>query len=137
MVILVPDTTRPAASTGSLASARSGSSQVMTTTVAMVPSAIVSGIATRSTRTLRLAPLAGEHAIEPGLERVQMQHVGGGIGDLGLGQVGRPPVGELLLLGEVDPEQLAHEVLEPVLVGIGAGEPRGDLGAVERRRHDA
>src|SRR5437016_9317038 len=58
----------------------------------------------------RLAPLAGQHAVQLGLERVQVQHVGGGIGDLGLGEVGRTPVGELLLLGEVDPEQFAHEI---------------------------
>ena len=32
-------------------------------------------------------------------------------------------------------EHLAHQVLEAVLVGVGAREPRRDLGAVDRRRH--
>ena len=55
----------------------------------------------------------------------------------GLGQRLGAPVGGLLLLRQVDAEKLAREVLQAVLVGIGAGQPRGDLGAVERRRHHA
>src|SRR5207237_3533389 len=47
------------------------------------------------------------------------------------------PIARLLLLGEIDIEQLAHEILQAVTVGIGARQPRGDLGAVDRLRHDA
>ena len=45
----------------------------------------------------------------------------------------RPPVARLLLLGDVDLEHLAQQVLQPVPVGVGAHQPRGDLGAVDRR----
>src|SRR5262245_55283032 len=51
-----------------------------------------------------LASLARQQRIELSLEGVQMQHVGGRIGDLGVGQVGRTPVGKLLLLRQVDAE---------------------------------
>ena len=47
------------------------------------------------------------------------------------------PIGGLLLLGELDAEQLLGKVLEAVPVGEGAGEARGDLGAVDRPRHHA
>ena len=47
------------------------------------------------------------------------------------------PVRRLLLLREIDAEQFLHEVLEPVPVGVGARELGGDLGAVDRARHDA
>ena len=33
--------------------------------------------------------------------------------------------------------QLGADVLQPVSVGVGAGEPRGDLGAEHRLGHDA
>ena len=65
-----------------------------------------------------------------------MQHVGGRIGDLCLGELLGAPVGELLLLGEVDAEHLAHQVLEPMLVRIGSRQPRRDFGAIDRDRHD-
>ena len=45
---------------------------------------------------------ARQHHVELVLERVQMQHVGGRIGDLGVGELGRAPIGQLLLLGEID-----------------------------------
>ena len=32
---------------------------------------------------------------------------------------------------------LAHQILQAVAVGVGAGKPRGDLGAVHRLRHHA
>ncbi len=41
----------------------------------------------------------------------------------------------MLLLGEIDPYEFAHHILEAVAVGIGAGELRGDLGAINRDRH--
>ena len=35
------------------------------------------------------------------------------------------------------PSSSSDEILQAVLVGVGAGEPRGDLGAVDRPRHHA
>ncbi len=66
------------------------------------------------------------------LQGVQVQHVGGGVLELRLRQRLGAPVRGLLLLREIDAEQFPHEILEPVPVGIGAREPRGDLGAVDR-----
>ena len=63
-----------------------------------------------------------------------MKHVGGRVGELRLGQRVGPPVGRLLLLGDLDAEQFARQVLEPVPVGVGAGELGGDLGAIDRGR---
>ena len=71
-------------------------------------------------------------AIELVPKRMQMQHVGGGIGDLRLRQRAGTPVRELLLLGQFDPQKVAGDVFQAVLVGIGARQPRGDLGAEER-----
>jgi hypothetical protein len=47
---------------------------------------------------------------------------------------GRGPVRRLLLFRQVHAEQFAADVLQPVPVGIGARQPRGDLGAEHRRR---
>src|SRR3954469_5583482 len=46
----------------------------------------------------RLAALARQHGVEFCLERMQMQHVGGGVGDLRLAEFLCAPVGTLLLL---------------------------------------
>src|SRR5262249_31593108 len=81
--------------------------------------------------------LALQHGIELVLESMQMQHVGGGIAHLRVAQRLRSPIRELLLLGELDAEHLADEILEAMLVGIGAREPRSDLGAIDRHEHDA
>ena len=51
-------------------------------------------------------------------------------------QLGRAPVAGLLRLGQVDPDQLAHHILQPVAVGVGAGQSGGDLGAIDRPRLD-
>ena len=67
-----------------------------------------------------------------GLERMQVEDVGGGIGDLRVGESWAPQSEALLLLGQVDAEQLARQVLQPVPVGIGARQPRRDLGAIDR-----
>ena len=79
------------------------------------------------------APLALQHGVQPFLQPVQIQHVGGGVIELGVGVVGRPPVGALLLLGQVDPDQLAAQVLQAVAVGVGAHQLGRHLGAVQRR----
>ena len=81
-----------------------------------------------------VAPLAREHRVELLAQRVQMQHVGGGVGELRVAERLRAPVGRLLLLGDLDAEQLARQILEAVPVGVGARQLGGDLGAIDRRR---
>ena len=68
---------------------------------------------------------------------MQEEHVGGGIGELRLAERLRAPVRRLLLLGNLDAEQFAREILQAVPVGIGARQLGGDLGAIDRRRHHA
>ncbi len=41
------------------------------------------------------------------------------------------------MLRQIDVEDLAHQILQAVSIGVGAGQPRGDLGAVHRLRHHA
>src|SRR5262245_15118601 len=74
---------------------------------------------------------AGEHGVELGLERVQVEHVAGGVVLLLVRQLVRAPVGALLLLGKVDAEELAAQVLEAVAIGVGARQLGSDLGAVD------
>src|SRR5690606_17874031 len=81
--------------------------------------------------------LALQHVVEHRLDVVQVEHVGGGIGELRLRKIARAPVRTLLLLGKVDVHDFPGEILEAVAVGIGAHELRGDLGAVDGRGDDA
>src|SRR5262245_196583 len=81
------------------------------------------------------AAFAGDQGIELFLDRVQVHDVRGRIGDLGLAELLGAPVRELLLLRQVDTEDVAHQILEAMLVRIGAGQTRRDLGAIDRRRH--
>src|SRR6478609_1736845 len=83
------------------------------------------------------AALARQHGIESLAQAMQMQYVGGRVGELRLAQRSRAPVARLLLLRQVDVEHLAHQILQAMAVGIGAGQARGDLGAVDRLRHHA
>ena len=83
------------------------------------------------------AAFAGEPHLELCLERVQVDDVGGGVGELGLAQRIGGPVRALLLLGKLDAEKLAHQVLEAVPISVGPGEARGDLRAVKGAGHDA
>src|SRR5262249_56656849 len=78
------------------------------------------------------ATLACQQCVELGLERVQMQDIGGGVAQLLVAQGVGAPVGCLLLLGELDAQKLLAEVLQPEAVGEGARELGGDLGAVDR-----
>src|SRR4051812_38789055 len=61
-------------------------------------------------RELRAA-LARQHRVELLLQRMQVEHVVGRVGDLRLGQAFGAPVGELLLLRDVLAEQVPGEVL--------------------------
>ena len=79
--------------------------------------------------------LALEHGVELGLQRVQVEHVGGGIVLLLVGELVRRPVGALLLLRQVDAEKLGTQVLEAMAIGIGARQLGGD-GAVDRPGRD-
>src|SRR5271170_384684 len=84
-----------------------------------------------------VATLAREHRVELFAQSMQEEHVGGGIGELRLAERLRAPVRRLLLLGNLNPEQFAGEVLKSVPVGIGPRQLGGDLGAIDRRRHHA
>ena len=68
------------------------------------------------------APLARQHDVQPLAHHMQVQHVGGGIGQLFGAEHIRAPVGRLLGLGQVHARQFAHHVLQAVPVGVGAGE---------------
>ena len=85
---------------------------------------------------LRRSVIAGQHRVEPGLQRVQMQHVGGGVGLLLGRQRPRRPVRALLLLRHIQAQQLAAEILQSMAIGIGPHQLGGDLGAVDGRRLD-
>jgi hypothetical protein len=62
---------------------------------------------------------------------MQVEHIGGGIVLLLVGELLRRPVRALLLLRQIDAEKLGAQVLEPVAVGVGARQLGGDLGAVD------
>src|SRR3984957_5968662 len=85
----------------------------------------------------RRTALARQHDIEAFAQAMQMKHVGGRVSQLRLAQGLRAPVAGLLLLGQIDIEQFAHQILQPVPVGVGTAKPGGDLGAVDRLRHYA
>src|SRR6516225_11396855 len=81
------------------------------------------------------AAFAGKHDVEARFERMEMDDVGGGVGKLRFAQFGRAPIGGLLLLRQLLPEDFTHQVLQSVFVGIGSRQPRGDLGAIDRLGH--
>ena len=83
---------------------------------------------------LRRPALPLQHGVELRLQGVQMQDVGRRIVLLLVGQLVGAPVGALLLLGQLDAEQLAAQVLQAVAVGVGPDQLGGDLGAVDGGR---
>ena len=82
-----------------------------------------------------VAALPLQHRVELLPQRVQMEDIGGGISELRVGQRLHPPVGRLLLLADLDPDEFAGEVFQPVPIRVGAGELGGDLGAIDGRGH--
>ena len=66
-----------------------------------------------------------------------MQHIRGRIFQLRLAEIGIPPIGALLFLGQFLAREVAHQILEPVPVGVGAHQLGGDLGADHRCDGDA
>jgi len=85
----------------------------------------------------RIAPLARQHGVELRAQRMKMQDVGRRVAQLLVGQLGRAPIGALLLLRQLDPEQILAQIFQTVAVGEGADQFRGDLGAIDRRGKNA
>src|SRR5204863_27624 len=56
------------------------------------------------------APLARQHRVESPAQRVQVQHIGGGIAQLLVAQRCRAPIRTLLLLLQLDPEQVLAQI---------------------------
>src|SRR5271165_5918627 len=63
----------------------------------------------------RLAAFAGQHGVEPGLQRMQMRNVGRGVGHLRIAQFRSPPVRRLLLLEISCPKSSRTRSLSPCL----------------------
>src|SRR5215217_6418916 len=76
------------------------------------------------------AVFALKHTVEMTLQIVKIKDVGGSIIKLRVAQLLIAPVRALLLLAEIDVEQFARQLLQPMAIGIGPHEARGDLGAV-------
>src|SRR5882757_8273814 len=69
------------------------------------------------------AAFAREHGIETLAQPVQMQYVGSRVSELRIAQALRTPVARLLLFRQIDIENLAHQILEAMAVGIGPAQP--------------
>jgi hypothetical protein len=82
-------------------------------------------------------PLPAQHLLQAVHQRQQQRHVGDRVADLLRGQARARPVGVAGDLVELDVEQLEQVVLQPVAVGVGAGELARGARAVERRDRDA
>lgn len=81
-------------------------------------------------------PLALQHGHQAIAYLMEIEHVLGGVFQLGFRKLCRPPVRALLLLGELDTHDLAGDVLQPVPVGIGAHQLGSDLGTEDRAQRD-
>ncbi len=79
------------------------------------------------------AAFADQAAVQLGLQAVQEAHVAGRIILLRVAEIGRSPVGRLLLLAEFLPQQFADQFLQAMAIGVGADQARGDLGVVRGR----
>ena len=80
---------------------------------------------------------AFEHRIERVFQPVEIGDVVRRIGELLLRKIFRAPIGALLLFGEIDVEQLLHQILEAMLVGVGAGKLGRRARAIAGRGDDA
>src|SRR6266446_6173011 len=67
------------------------------------------------------AAFALEHRIERVFQAMEIGDVIGRVSELLLRKIFRTPIRALLLLGEIDVEQLLHQILEAMLIGVGAG----------------
>ena len=84
-----------------------------------------------------LASLALQHGVEFLPKSVQIQDIARRIVELLLRKLIGPPVGGLLLLGQLDAKQLPAQILQAVPVGVCAGQSRGHFGAIDGPRHHA
>ena len=82
-------------------------------------------------------PFAPQQGLQLRPQRVQVQHIGGGVGKLLGGQLDCAPVGGLLLLRQLDAQQVAAQVAQPVAIGEGARQLGRDFRALHRRHSDA
>jgi len=82
------------------------------------------------------AVLARQIDVKLGFELVQIEHIGGGIGALCLGEILGAPIGGLLLLGEFYADEFAGSILQSVPIRGGAGELGGDFRAIDGRGED-
>jgi hypothetical protein len=69
------------------------------------------------------AAFARQHDIEAFAQGMQVQHVGSRVSELRFAQGRRTPVARLLLLRQLDVEHLAHQILQAMPIGVGAGKP--------------
>ena len=72
----------------------------------------------------RCTAFARQHCVELIPQSMKIKHVGRGVSDLRLAQVLRAPVGRLLLLGQIDTEQFARQILQAVAVGRASSAAR-------------
>ena len=83
------------------------------------PAADIQGSARRQEAETGLgvfgAALPDQHRVEPPPQRMQVEHVSGGVGELRRRQLVRAPIRGLLRLDELDPEKFAA----PPCVGTG------------------
>ena len=83
-------------------------------------------------------PSRASRASSSVLQTVQVEHVRGRIVDAAPRSASAAPQSlDCCCLEMSTLEQLAQQVLQPVPVGVGAHQPRGDLGAVDRRGQHA
>ena len=65
-----------------------------------------------------------------------MQDVRRRIGNLRRRQFLGPPIGQLLLLGDFDPEQIPGQIFQAMPIRVGPYQPRGNLGTINGVCHD-
>jgi hypothetical protein len=85
----------------------------------------------------RLAPLPRQPGVERRAQPVQVEHVRRGIVELRRGQRLRAPVARSAAAWRCRGRAAPQQELQPVPVGVGPHQPRGDLGAVDRRGQHA
>jgi hypothetical protein len=77
-----------------------------------------------------------QHCVKTLLQRMKMQNVARSVCFLRVRQCRGPPVRRLLLLRQINFEEFAADIFQPVPVGVGSRQPRGNFRAVDRRALD-
>src|SRR6266481_1155645 len=78
-----------------------------------------------------LTSLAGQDRVEAGPQRMEMEHVRGGVAELLVAQAACPPVRALLLLRQLGIQKIFAQIAKPMSVGECARQPGRDLGAID------